>query len=199
MIYQSVHRGLGFFNKNKSLPQCAGEDMNNNNLFFHLCRKHLTLAELLDIIDTADDSDIPDEGLTVGILPPTNCIDDLTDEDSGAEDDPTIDNLPGSQLRAEAIIPNQLLSTLMHSSNHQENPDTVENIDIEANLANPLPSTSSSPKARPTSDNNPQPSTSFQPTSSATSIAPKKRKSRKRTPSPPKKAPAKKKEVKTNF
>jgi len=74
-------------------------------------RKTLTLSELIDELESAEDSEIPEGGLNIGVLPPTNCNDDCTDEDSGAEDNPTIDNLPGSQLRAEVLIQNQQLET----------------------------------------------------------------------------------------
>ncbi|KAK4882427.1 hypothetical protein RN001_005746 [Aquatica leii] len=40
----------------------------------------------------------------IAILPPTNANDDLTDEDSGDEQDLSINNLPASQLLAEAEL-----------------------------------------------------------------------------------------------
>ncbi|KAK4885128.1 hypothetical protein RN001_001399 [Aquatica leii] len=62
----------------------------------------LTLNDLLaeleeDIHGTSASHDI-------AILPPTNANDDLTDEDSGDEQDRSINNLPASQLLAEAEL-----------------------------------------------------------------------------------------------
>ncbi|KAK4877693.1 hypothetical protein RN001_010199 [Aquatica leii] len=62
----------------------------------------LTLNDLLaeleeDIHGTSASHDI-------AILPPTNANDDLTDEDSGDEQDLSINNLPASQLLAEAEL-----------------------------------------------------------------------------------------------
>ncbi|KAJ9600489.1 hypothetical protein L9F63_009259, partial [Diploptera punctata] len=48
---------------------------------------------------TCDDK-IPESGVDVTLMPPLNTNDDLTDEDSGPEDDPNIDNLPASQLNS---------------------------------------------------------------------------------------------------
>ncbi|KAJ9592557.1 hypothetical protein L9F63_015792, partial [Diploptera punctata] len=61
--------------------------------------KPITLNDLLDILDTCDDK-IPESGVDVTLMPPLNANDDLTDEDSGPEDDPNIDNLPASQLNS---------------------------------------------------------------------------------------------------
>lgn len=48
---------------------------------------------MLEEIENIDDGDeIPDE---IVILPPTNCNADLTDEDSGEEENVALDNLPG--------------------------------------------------------------------------------------------------------
>ncbi|KAK4876092.1 hypothetical protein RN001_012514 [Aquatica leii] len=62
----------------------------------------LTLNDLLaeleeDIHGTSASHDI-------AILPPTNANDNLTDEDSGDEQDLSINNLPASQLLAEAEL-----------------------------------------------------------------------------------------------
>uniref|UniRef100_A0A6P7FX29 PiggyBac transposable element-derived protein 3-like n=1 Tax=Diabrotica virgifera virgifera TaxID=50390 RepID=A0A6P7FX29_DIAVI len=68
-------------------------------------KKPLTLAELLEEIEK-EDIDVPD---SIAILPPENANDDVTDEDSGEEDNVDIENLPGCQLRAECqvSVPNQ--------------------------------------------------------------------------------------------
>lgn len=46
----------------------------------------------------------PGNEVQIAILPPTNACGDVTDEDSGDEDLATVNNLPGSQLRAEAEL-----------------------------------------------------------------------------------------------
>nr|CAI5845233.1 unnamed protein product [Callosobruchus analis] len=62
-------------------------------------RRPLSLAELLNEIETIDDVErIPD---SIVIFPPDNANDPVTDKDSGEEETVVIDNLPGSQLRAE--------------------------------------------------------------------------------------------------
>lgn len=62
------------------------------------------LNELLDILDETDDNNVPSNGIDVTIFPPLNCNEDLTDEDSGTEDDPKIANVPGSQLSSEVEV-----------------------------------------------------------------------------------------------
>ncbi|KAK9753556.1 hypothetical protein QE152_g1905 [Popillia japonica] len=44
--------------------------------------------------------------ININIMPPITANEDLTDEDSGDEDIMSINNLPGSQLLAEAEINN---------------------------------------------------------------------------------------------
>lgn len=77
----------------------------SNFIFFFCFRywtKPLTLHELLEEADKLDSiSEIPKN---IVIFPPDNANQDLTDEDSGEEDDIQINNLPGSQLRAEAEV-----------------------------------------------------------------------------------------------
>ncbi|KAJ4440552.1 hypothetical protein ANN_08697 [Periplaneta americana] len=46
---------------------------------------------------------IPNSGVDVVLLLPLNANDDLTDEDSGAEDNPCVDNLRASQLSADVF------------------------------------------------------------------------------------------------
>ncbi|KAJ4448702.1 hypothetical protein ANN_00092 [Periplaneta americana] len=41
---------------------------------------------------------------SITILSPKNACGNVTDEDSGDENNPTIDNMPGSQLRAETEV-----------------------------------------------------------------------------------------------
>ncbi|KAI4463240.1 tc5 transposase dna-binding domain [Holotrichia oblita] len=65
--------------------------------------KQVTLSQILDFIDGNEDA-IPYSGVKVNILPPTNATGDITDEDSGDEENPRIDNVPGSQLNAPAFI-----------------------------------------------------------------------------------------------
>lgn len=54
------------------------------------------------MLEENDDTD--NESYNIIALPPENATDNITDEDSGAEDCPTVDHLPGSQLRAEATL-----------------------------------------------------------------------------------------------
>ncbi|KAI4463212.1 ef-hand calcium-binding domain containing protein [Holotrichia oblita] len=64
-------------------------------------KKPLTVHELLEEIDNLDDdAQLPD---SVVLFPPDNANAGNTDEDSGEEDDVTIDNLPGSQLNAPVV------------------------------------------------------------------------------------------------
>ncbi|KAJ4439297.1 hypothetical protein ANN_07419, partial [Periplaneta americana] len=72
--------------------------------WYFLCvsRRKITLHELLEIMDSSET--IPNSGVDVALLPPLNANDDLTDEDSCAEDNPCIDNLPASQLSAEVFV-----------------------------------------------------------------------------------------------
>lgn len=52
-----------------------------------------------------DDPDsVPKTGIDIVLQPPDNACADLTDEDSGDEEQLTINNLPPSQLRADAEI-----------------------------------------------------------------------------------------------
>ncbi|XP_030762551.1 piggyBac transposable element-derived protein 3-like [Sitophilus oryzae] len=62
--------------------------------------KPLTLNELLEEVERLDDdSTFPD---AIVVLPPTNANGYVTDEDSGDEENVTMDNLPGSLLNSEA-------------------------------------------------------------------------------------------------
>ncbi|XP_049816407.1 piggyBac transposable element-derived protein 3-like [Schistocerca nitens] len=49
------------------------------------------------------DEEIPNTGVNVTLHPPLNSTDDVTDEDSGAEENPSVDKLPASQLNATAL------------------------------------------------------------------------------------------------
>lgn len=55
-----------------------------------------------------EDDDDPDiaalDQIDIVMMPPENATGNVTDEDSGPEDGPVLDNLPGSQLRAPAEI-----------------------------------------------------------------------------------------------
>ncbi|XP_022814762.1 piggyBac transposable element-derived protein 2-like [Spodoptera litura] len=59
--------------------------------------RHLTLNEIVEKLEEDDEEEVPD---SIIILPPENCNADVTDEDSGDENQVSLDNLPGSQLRA---------------------------------------------------------------------------------------------------
>ncbi|KAJ8930473.1 hypothetical protein NQ314_016700 [Rhamnusium bicolor] len=63
-------------------------------------KKTLTLNELLEEVEYIDDENrLPD---VVVLFPPINTNDDVTDEDSGDEDNVVMDNLPGSVLNSQA-------------------------------------------------------------------------------------------------
>jgi len=49
------------------------------------------LNELLDFLECADDNIIPETGINVALFPPTNAVDDITDDDSGGEEDPVVE------------------------------------------------------------------------------------------------------------
>lgn len=51
-----------------------------------------------------NEHDFPLAAVNITLMPPTNATDDLTDEDSGDEINPIIDNLAPTQLRAPAIM-----------------------------------------------------------------------------------------------
>ncbi|XP_046998408.1 piggyBac transposable element-derived protein 3-like [Schistocerca americana] len=58
--------------------------------------------ELLDMLELKDE-EIPNTGVNVTLHPPLNSTDDVTDEDSCAEENPSVDKLPASQLNATAL------------------------------------------------------------------------------------------------
>ncbi|KAJ8955078.1 hypothetical protein NQ314_006958 [Rhamnusium bicolor] len=63
-------------------------------------KKTLTLNELLEEVEYIDDENrLPD---AVVLFPPINANDDVTDEDSGDDDNVIMDNLPGSVLNSQA-------------------------------------------------------------------------------------------------
>ncbi|KAG7313278.1 hypothetical protein JYU34_000382 [Plutella xylostella] len=65
-----------------------------------LQRRSLKLHEIVEELEK-DEGTIPD---SVIIFLPENHSADITDEDSGDENQVLLDNLPGSQLRAQAEI-----------------------------------------------------------------------------------------------
>lgn len=84
--------------------------------FSNYWKRPLTLSELLEETENLDldENLMPDE---VIIFPPDNG--DVTDEDSGEEDNVTMNNLPGSQLRAEVEV-------TFNSKSYNFVPDTPE-------------------------------------------------------------------------
>lgn len=71
-------------------------------LIFRSRLKGLTLNEILEELENnKDGEDVPSH---ITILPPENCNTELTDEDSGDENQVSLSNLPGSQLRAPATV-----------------------------------------------------------------------------------------------
>ncbi|CAG5043062.1 unnamed protein product [Parnassius apollo] len=63
--------------------------------------KQLSLNEIIEELAQNDDDDIPE---SITIMPPENCYAEVTDEDSGDEDLVSLQNLPGSELRAAAEV-----------------------------------------------------------------------------------------------
>lgn len=57
---------------------------------------------MLEIEKLDDESEVPGE---IVIFPPENSTEDQTDEDSGEEDTVSLSNLPETQLRTVATIP----------------------------------------------------------------------------------------------
>ncbi|KAK9717063.1 Reverse transcriptase (RNA-dependent DNA polymerase) [Popillia japonica] len=76
----------------------------------------LTLHELLQSLEEEDD--VNTDEVDIVLMPPENCLADLTDEDSGDENFVSIDNLPGSQLRAEAEVMEHLYEELWEEENN---------------------------------------------------------------------------------
>ncbi|KAG5860884.1 hypothetical protein JTB14_021741 [Gonioctena quinquepunctata] len=62
----------------------------------------LTLHDLLEELEDPDNISEPPQGII--LFPPDNANDDITDEDSGEENEMSINDLPGSQLRAKVDI-----------------------------------------------------------------------------------------------
>ncbi|XP_057660717.1 piggyBac transposable element-derived protein 3-like [Diorhabda carinulata] len=79
---------------------CTSRRTVGKPIFFY---RGLTLNELLQIIEEDDHNEVDDE-ISLTIMPPKNSCEEVTDEDSGDEDHLDINNLPGSQLLAEAEI-----------------------------------------------------------------------------------------------
>ncbi|KAJ4437440.1 hypothetical protein ANN_17584 [Periplaneta americana] len=61
---------------------------------------------------------IPNSGVDVALLPPLNANDDLTDEDSGAEGNPCVDNLPASQLSADVLVTDMAINNVCEESSY---------------------------------------------------------------------------------
>lgn len=74
------------------------------------------MNDLLEILDTCDD-EIPESGVDISLMPPVNANDDITDEDSGPEDNPNIDNLPASQLNSHAVVNQDITSVTNNIKN----------------------------------------------------------------------------------
>lgn len=72
----------------------------NNYIFFRHLKRPLKFHELLEEIANID-AEIPND---IYILPPENANEEITDEDSGDEETVNMNNLPGSQLRAEVQV-----------------------------------------------------------------------------------------------
>lgn len=69
------------------------------------------MHELLNALEDEDEDDAmlrPNE-ISIALMPPTNACNDVSDEDSGNEGFVNVNNLSGSQLRAEAEIVNNFI------------------------------------------------------------------------------------------
>ncbi|KAG5888779.1 hypothetical protein JTB14_021522 [Gonioctena quinquepunctata] len=97
----------------------------------------LTLHELLQSLEDSDDDG--HNGLALTMLPPTNACEPVTDEDSGDENYVNINNLPGSQLRAEAEIfygdskvtnPTNIPKRISVTDNNLDGTDSEDNIPL---------------------------------------------------------------------
>ncbi|CAG5035492.1 unnamed protein product [Parnassius apollo] len=65
-------------------------------------RRSLTLHEIATVLEEDDDFSNQRQDFDIFLLPPDTANDYQTDEDSGEEDNVSINNLPGSLLRAPA-------------------------------------------------------------------------------------------------
>ncbi|KAJ8871306.1 hypothetical protein PR048_027623 [Dryococelus australis] len=77
----------------------------------------ISFSELLAILEEEDEDDegnngvLSQEEVSIAIPPPNNSTQELTDEESGDEDIVSANNLPGSQLGAEAELMNSTVAT----------------------------------------------------------------------------------------
>ncbi|CAG5050300.1 unnamed protein product [Parnassius apollo] len=67
-------------------------------------RRSLTLHEIATVLEEDDDFSNQRQDFDIFLLPPDTANDYQTDEDSGEEDNVSINNLPGSLLRAPAEL-----------------------------------------------------------------------------------------------
>lgn len=67
----------------------------------HAFYRGSTLHNILGMLE--DNVNVTTDNIDIAILPPTNVRDDLTGEDSG-DDEVSVNNLPGSQLRPKAVL-----------------------------------------------------------------------------------------------
>ncbi|KAJ4441104.1 hypothetical protein ANN_10954, partial [Periplaneta americana] len=84
--------------------------------FLRVSRRKITLHELLEIMESSET--IPNSGVDVALLPSLNANDDLTDEDSDAEDNPCIDNLPASQLSSDVFVNDMAINNVCEKSSY---------------------------------------------------------------------------------
>lgn len=75
---------------------------------------------------------------TITIFPPEKCTGDSTDEDSGDENSVMLNNLPGSQLRVEAIIAGNDTS----DDDDEEDDVALAQLSKRPRMDNPIPSVS---------------------------------------------------------
>lgn len=87
------------------------------------------MAELLQELEEDDTAEVPDK---IAIFPPENANENIdTDEDSGDEHLVVLDNLPGGQLRAEAIVEWDSDDDKPLSSFVERKPKQIKNFDYQ--------------------------------------------------------------------
>ncbi len=149
------------------------------------------------MLDGCDDDEIPDDGLDVVMLPPENATGDVTDEDSGTEEGPNMNNLPGSQLNAEVVIFNETLLAPPIPSPALDTSRAVSPPVHSPNLNSAVPSETPSPTSGILQAVSPSYSPNFNSTVLRNTTIPqtRKRNFRMRTPSPKRTLPKYKKKM----
>ena len=107
-----------------------------NYVKYYICyllhfRSSYRLHDVLAILE-ADPDAIPVTGIDIILLPPVNACEDLTDEDSADEDAGDIENLPASQLLADAELSQNFQITSTVEENNQNTSASADSDEKEA-------------------------------------------------------------------